>query len=209
MQIRNLSSLNDLGYEVGMDGLSEVGKNLIADRQQLTQLTAVTKYPPANILARTIIFHRDSLNVGQDWFPTTTRITSSEKTSCRSSASCVLCFLFLHSSANFLRAYRVVVRIFRKKKIELPDTENLSSASSILRPWNIEYSGFDPIFLLFCILRHFVHVYVRTTYCATPRSFGVILDKAHASSFTEFVSQESINGLRIHIFTKYVLRVIW
>ena len=64
--------------------------------------------------------------------------------------------------------------------LELLDPEILSAASSILRPLNTECSGFDPIFLRFCtLLRHIMHVYVRTTYRASDLAIlRAILNKS-------------------------------
>ena len=121
------------------------------------------------------------------------------------------------------------------------DPEILSSASSILTPFNIERSGFDASLSRFCTLVRHIYARISTYYlpcvlsaagsirsscdsalfCDTLctytyvllivhpilRSFVQSLIKAHTSRFTEFVSQYSINGLRVHVFTKYVLHV--
>ena len=97
-------------------------------------------------------------------FPLTTRTTSSEKTLV--GRQCLACYFLknLHSSAKISRTDRVIVRIFEIFYLELRDPDILSAASSILRPLNIECSGFDPIFLRFCTLLRHIYARIRTYY---------------------------------------------
>ena len=105
---------------------------------------------------------RESLNVRQGCIPLTTRITSSEKLL---SVVSVLRVIFCHfcTLVRKICARTVLSCVyFEMFNSELRDPEIFSASSSILRPFNIECSGFDPILLRFRTL--LPHIY--TSMCA-------------------------------------------
>ena len=178
-------------------------------------------------------------------FPlTTTRYDYElEKTTCRSSVSCVsfpeISTLFCGKSTQ-VPCCRAYIRFLYSEPLDL---EILSAASSIPRPLNIQCSVFDPIFLRFCTLLRRIYACIHTYYlpcvldaagsirssCYSElfcdilctyayvlltvrpilRFCGVTLDKsAYEKLHGVRVSKKYTNGLRIHVFTKYIPRVI-